>query len=327
MQAIVMEAFGGPEVLQVRQFDDPIPMAGQVLVSVEYASITFVETQVRAGAGPFGRPALPRIPGNGVGGPIIAVGDDVDPGLVGTVVVTPTGGEGGYAELALARAEDVVPVPPGLDFKDAVALMADGRTALMLFRRAQVAAREYVLVEAAGGGVGSLLVQLASQAGAHVIGAARGTQKADLVIALGGETYVDYGQPDWLDRVTVSTGDRGLDLVFDGVGGRIGKEAVGALRAGGRFCAYGMASGAAVDLDEDDLKANSIRVIGFGGPPTPAENRALIAEALDLAIVGKLRPVIGQVFPLSRASAAHAAIEARATTGKTLLVRDGRAAS
>src|SRR5690348_14389636 len=104
-----MEAFGGPDVLQLRRVDDPQPGAGQVLVSVEYASITFVETQVRAGAGPFGKPALPRIPGNGVGGPIIAVGGGVDPPLVGTVVVTPTGGEGGYAELALARADDVVP--------------------------------------------------------------------------------------------------------------------------------------------------------------------------------------------------------------------------
>jgi NADPH2:quinone reductase len=327
MRAVVMDAFGGPDVLKVRQVDNPTPGPGQVLVAVQYASITFVETQVRAGAGPFGKPALPRVPGNGVGGPIIAVGAGVDGALVGTVVVTPTGGEGGYAELALARAEDIVPVPPGLDVKDAVALMADGRTALLLARKAKAVAGEYVLVTAAGGGVGSLLVQLASRAGAHVVGAARGTRKADLVVSLGAEACVDYSRPDWLERVVEATGGQGLDLVFDGVGGRIGEAAVGALRVGGRVCAYGMASGAWAKLDDGALEARSIHVIGLDGPPTPADNRALIAEALDLAVAGALRPVIGQVFPLSQAAAAHAAIEARATTGKTLLVRDERAVS
>lgn len=317
-----MEKFGGPEVLEWRQIDDPLPGAGQVLVSVEYASITFVETQVRAGAGPFRKPTLPRIPGNGVGGPIVAVGDGVDPVLVGTLVVTPTGGEGGYAELALAQAADVVPVPAGLGLKDAVALVADGRTALLLLGKAHVATAEYVLVEAAGGGLGALLVQLATRAGAHVIGAARGTRKADLVMSLGAETYVDYALPDWLDRVADATGGQGLDLVFDGVGGRIGQEAIRALRPGGRACVYGVASGAVTDLDDHVVKERSIQVIGFGGPPTPVENRALIAEALDLAAAGELRPHVGQIFPLSQAAAAHAAIEARATSGKTLLVRD-----
>ncbi|WP_442790534.1 alcohol dehydrogenase catalytic domain-containing protein [Nonomuraea sp. NBC_01738] len=146
-----MEEFGGPEVLRVRQVGDPVPGRGQVLVEVAYASITFVETQVRSGDGPFGRPALPRVPGNGVGGRIVAAGPGVDPGLVGTVVVTTTGGVGGYAELARATAQDVVPVPAGLELKDAVALLADGRTALLLHRQARVRPAEHVLVEAAGG--------------------------------------------------------------------------------------------------------------------------------------------------------------------------------
>src|SRR5579875_2098988 len=182
-----MEAFGAPEVLRVRRVDDPIPGAGQALVSVEFASITFVETQVRAGRDPTGRglPALPRIPGNGVGGRIRAVGPGVDPAVVGTGVVTTTGGAGGYAELAVARADDAVPVPPGLGLREAVALLADGRTALGLLRQARVAPGEWVLVEAAAGGVGSLLVQLAAGAGARVVGAARGARKGELVASLG----------------------------------------------------------------------------------------------------------------------------------------------
>ncbi|MFI6990394.1 alcohol dehydrogenase catalytic domain-containing protein [Nonomuraea wenchangensis] len=176
MRAVVMEEFGGPEVLRIRQVEDPVPGPGQVLVAVAYASITFVETQVRSGNGPFGRPALPRIPGNGVGGRIVAAGPDVDPALMGTVVVTTTGGEGGYAELALARAQDAVPVPEGLELKDAVALLADGRTALLLYRQAEIKPSERVLVEAAGGGVGSLLVQLAAAADAGMrVGAVRRT--------------------------------------------------------------------------------------------------------------------------------------------------------
>ncbi|MFI6316821.1 zinc-binding dehydrogenase [Nonomuraea sp. NPDC050556] len=321
MRAVVMEEFGAPEVLRVRQVDDPAPGPGQVLVAVAYASITFVETQVRSGEGPFGRPALPRTPGNGVGGRIVAVGADVDPALVGTAAVSTTGGEGGYAELALARAQDVVPVPAGVELRDAVALLADGRTALLLHRQAEIKPSERVLVEAAGGGVGSLLVQLAAAAGAHVIGAARGSGKAELVTSLGAAAYVDYSGPDWLDEV----GE--LDLVFDGVGGRIGTEAIGALREGGRVSMYGMASGSRAEPDAADLQARSIAVIGLTAPPTPAETHALITDALALAAEGKLRPVIGQILPLAEAATAHRAIESRTTTGKTLLVVGDKASA
>lgn len=317
MLCVVMEEFGGPEVLRARQAEDPTPGPGQVLVDVAYASVTFVETQVRSGNGPFGRPALPRVPGNGVGGRVVAVGPDVDPALMGTVVVTTTGGAGGYAERALARADEVVPVPPGLALKDAIALLADGRTALLLFRQAEVEPGEKVLVEAAAGGVGSLLVQLAVRAGARVVGAARGDRKAELVTSLGAPC-VDYSKDEWL-RMVRDAADGELDVVFDGVGGPIGTAAVGALRPGGRVSLYGMASGAAATLDADDLAARGIRTLGLFAAPGRAETHPLIAEALRLAADGILRPIVGQVFPLAAAAEAHAAIEARATVGKTLL--------
>ncbi|RST21447.1 NADPH:quinone reductase [Streptomyces sp. WAC04770] len=317
MLSVVMEEFGGPEVLRARRVEDPVPGPGQLLVDVAYASVTFVETQVRSGNGPFGRPPLPRVPGNGVGGRVAAVGPGGDPALVGTTVVTTTGGEGGYAERALARADEVVPVPPGLDLKDAVALLADGRTALLLFRQAEVKPGERVLVEAAAGGLGSLLVQLAVHAGARVIGAARGTRKAELVVSLGA-AFVDYSQEQWLRQVRETAGGD-LDVVFDGVGGAIGTAAAGALGTGGRISLYGMASGADSELDEEDLAARRIRTLGLFAGPGPAETHAYIGEALRLAADGVLRPVVGQVFPLASAAEAHAAIEARATVGKTLL--------
>ncbi|MFF8957374.1 zinc-binding dehydrogenase [Streptomyces sp. NPDC014894] len=322
MRAVVMQEFGGPQVLQARQVEDPVPGPGQVLVAVEYASVTFVETQMRSGRGPFGRPPLPRVPGNGVGGRVVRVGPGVDAGLMGSVVVTTTGGQGGYAELALAQALDAIRVPDGLALQDAVALLADGRTALMLHRQAKPGPGEQVLVEAAGGGVGSLLTQLAAGAGARVIGAGRGLGKAELVTSLGAAGYVDYSLPDWTDQADEATGRTGLDLVYDGVGGRIGTDAVRLLRDGGRVSIYGMASGADAELDDEELAARSISVIGLSGAPSPDEARALITDALTLAVEGTLRPVIGQTFPLAEASAAHAAIENRTTTGKTLLVAE-----
>ncbi|MEE1762744.1 MULTISPECIES: zinc-binding dehydrogenase [unclassified Streptomyces] len=272
--------------------------------------------------GPFGKPPLPRVPGNGVGGRVVAVGPDVDPALTGTVVVTTTGGEGGYAELALARAEETVAVPAGVDLKDAVALLADGRTALLLFKQAEIKPGERVLVEAAAGGVGSLLVQLAAAAGARVIGAARGAHKAELITSLGG-VFVDYSEPDWLQLVR-HVADGALDVVFDGVGGAIGTDAAGALGPGGRISVYGMASGADADLDARQLDERSIRVLGLFSAPSPAEAHVLIGEALQLAADRKLRPIVGQTYPLSEAAAAHAAIENRFTVGKTLLVPGGR---
>ncbi|GGL06050.1 NADPH:quinone reductase [Sphaerisporangium melleum] len=314
MRAVVMERFGGPEVLELREVEDPVPGPGQVLVEVAYASITFVETQVRAGNAPpvMGRPELPRIPGNGVGGRVRQVGAGVDPGLAGATVVTTTGGAGGYAELALGRAEDAVVVPDGVALRDAVALLADGRTAVMLHRQAQVEPGEWVLVLAAGGGVGTLLVQLASGSGAKVIGAA-GPGKGEQVTALGAVACVDYTRPGWEREVAGLTGGAGVDLVFDGVGGRAGAEAMSVVRPGGRARVYGMAGGAWTQ------PGDGVEVIA-AAPPTAADMRAFTEEALARAAAGTLRPTVGQTHPLADAAKAHQAIEARATIGKTLLI-------
>ncbi|NED53577.1 NADPH:quinone reductase, partial [Micromonospora aurantiaca] len=149
MRAVWLREFGGPEVLVLGTAPDPSPGPGQVLVDVAHANITFVETMFRAsGFGPFGA-ELPVIPGNGVGGTITALGPDVDPALAGRVVVTATGGTGAYAERVVVDQGAPVAVPPGLALDAAVALMADGRTALMLARAAGLRPGDRVLVEAA----------------------------------------------------------------------------------------------------------------------------------------------------------------------------------
>jgi len=282
---------------------------------VHAASITFVETQIRAGRPPHAHmaPALPAILGNGVGGVIAATGDGVDAALRGRRVVTTTGGTGGYAERVAVDARLPIAVPDELALSAATALLADGRTALSLLGAAAPRAGETVLVEAAAGGVGGLLVQLSRNAGARVIAAAGGERKRAHAAALGADLTVDYTRPGW----ATDLGAGGLDVVFDGVGGTIAADAFGLLRRGGRFVAFGMASGAFVGAQD----ADAARVTLVRGVPLTAErSRELSAAALAQAAAGRLVASVGQTFALERAADAHAAIESRRTIGKTLLL-------
>ncbi|MEV4117341.1 zinc-binding dehydrogenase [Micromonospora sp. NPDC049645] len=315
MRAIWLREFGGPEVLVLGAAPDPTPGPGQVLIDVAHANITFVETQLRSGRpGPF-RVTPPLILGNGVGGVITAVGPDVDPALIGQRVVSATGGSGGYAERAAVDASVPIVVPAGLALDEAVALLADGRTATMLIEAVGVRAGDRVLVEAAAGGVGSLLVQLAARAGARVIGAAGGPRKVELLPGLGAALAVDYLRPEWADRVRAAVG--GVDVVLDGVGGSMALAAFELLAPGGRMVSFGLASGDWSPVSAETAAARGVTLVRPDVPP--ARLRAYTEQALADAAAGRLRPLIGQRFPLERAADAHAAIEARATVGKTLL--------
>jgi NADPH:quinone reductase len=317
MKAVWLAEFGGPEMLVAADAPDPVPGPGQALIEVTFANITFVETMFReSGFGPFAK-ELPMIPGNGVGGWVTLVGVEADERLRGKRVVASTGGSGGYAERAAVDAAGLVEVPEGLELEDAVALLADGRTAIMLIRKAGLREGERVLVEAAAGGVGTLLVQLARAAGARVVAAAGGACKVEVARGLGVEAAVDYREPDWTEQVREAVG--GVDVVFDGVGGDVGESAFGLLDRGGRMVRFGMASGEWARISDEAAAGRGVELIGLSRL-APEETRALTEEALAEAAAGRLRPVIGQRFPLERAADAHTAIESRATVGKTLLV-------
>ncbi|MDQ7905926.1 zinc-binding dehydrogenase [Phytohabitans sp. ZYX-F-186] len=311
MRAVWLTRFGDPSVLVPGDAPDPVPGPGQVLIDVAYANITFVETQFRAtGDGPFNaRP--PFIPGNGVGGVVAAVGPGADAGLVGRRVVTSLTGTGGYASRVAVDAVAPFEVPEGLALDDAVALLADGRTATMLVRAAALAPGERVLVEAAAGGVGGLAVQLAKAAGAEVVAAAGGERKLALARELGADTTVDYRQSGWAGGVGA------VDVVLDGVGGDVARAAFELLGPGGRMLSYGLASGEWAAIPPEAAEARGVTLIR--PRPTPPELRGYVESALAEGAAGRLRPVIGQRFPLERAADAHAAIESRATVGKTLL--------
>lgn len=317
MRVVEIREFGPPSVLIPSHRPEPVAGPGQVLVDVEFANITFVETQVRAGTppNPAMLPSLPAVLGNGVGGVVTAAGAGVSPDLVGARVVTATGGRGGYAERVAVVADGVHRVPATVPLDAAVALLADGRTATGLAEAAGLVAGETVLVEAAAGGVGSLLVQLAAAAGARVVAVAGGPDKLALARSLGADVAVDYRAPGWVDEARRAVG--AVDVAFDGVGGAAGRDAFSLVRDGGRFVAFGMASGSPADVDANERP--SVARVGLGAL-TPADLSRLTRAALDAAAAGRLHPVIGQRVPLPLAADAHAAIEARATLGKTLLI-------
>lgn len=205
-------------------------------------------------------------------------------------------------------AAGLIAVPDGVGLLDATALLADGRTATGLVEAARVIAGERVLVEAAAGGVGSLIVQLCRAAGAYVIGAASAAKLPSVPT----DETVDYNRPSWTHGLGT------VDVVFDGVGGAIGSAALALVKPGGRFLAYGVASGGPTTVDRADVE-----ILGFAALGSIAQRAAEYADrALHLAAEGKLRPVIGQTFPLAQAAAAHRAIEERSTMGKTLLVME-----
>lgn len=317
MRAVWLREFGAPEVLTPGEAPDPVAGPGQVVIDVEYANITFIETQFRAtGAGPFGAKAkLPMIPGNGVGGVVTATGPTVPETLVGTRVIASTGGSGGYAERAAVDATALFEVPATLPMDTAVALLADGRTATMMTRAADLVPGDRVLVEAAAGGVGSLIVQLAKTAGARVVAVTGSRRKAAVASELGADVSIDYTASDWPARVRDAVD--AVDVVFDGVGGETAKTAFTLLAEGGRMLSFGLASGSWTAITDDEAAARGVKLVR----PTasPEELRAYTESALADAVAGRLRPIIGQRFPLSEAAAAHAAIQSRATVGKTLL--------
>jgi NADPH2:quinone reductase len=323
MLVVEVGEFGGPEVLVPRQVPDPAPGAGQVVVRVAAADVLFVDTLIRSGlAVGFFPVRPPYVPGNGVAGLVTETGDGVDPSWIGRTVVARTGGNGGwggYAEQAVVAASDLIPVPDGLGVREAGALLHDGATGESLLERAAVRSGESVLVTAAAGGMGVLLVQFASAAGARVIAAARGARKLEVVRGAGAELAVDYSEPGWAKQVAEFTGGRGADVVFDGAGGALGGAAFGVTAAGGRFSAHGVSDGGFAAIDPEDAARRGITVHGIP-QHEPADLRRLAAKALADAAAGRIEPVIGQTFPLERAADAHAALAARTAIAKTLLL-------
>jgi NADPH:quinone reductase len=309
MRAIRVDEFGGPSVLKPVELPSPVPGPGEVLVSVEAAGVLFLDTLIRRRGGFGTRP--PYIPGRGAAGGVLAVGPDVPASWLGRRVLVD--GPGTYASEVAAPVSALVEVPAGLELPDAMALLHDGGTALALIGAIGVRPGETVLVLPAAGGAGSLLVQLARNAGARVVGAARGP-KLGLVRSVGADFAVDYAEPGWADAVRRKVGQ--VDVVLDGVGGELGTQAFGLVAEGGRYSNYGAAGGAPTSVSSPDVEVRDMsQLAGFA-----AGRRARQERILALAAEGRLRPAIGGEFDLEKAADAHTALETRELAGKALLI-------
>jgi len=332
MRAIVVRDFGGPDVLRIEELPDPAPGAGELLVRVAASGIQFVETQTRTGAmqgvSPVAPKSLPWIPGREVAGEVVAVGDGVSADWLGSRVsgtTVPLGGNfgGGYAQLAVIRADTSHRLPDSLDHADAVSLLGTGRTALGLVELAEVGKGDTVLVEGAAGAVGVLSVQLAREAGAQrVIALVRGREKLHLAEDFGADIAIDTSADDWPEQVRAAAPD-GVTVVFDGVGGRFGATAFELVARGGRFVVFGFSSGTMTQIDPRHAAERGVSVLSyFGAPSGPRSPEAQYRQSRDVlaaAAQGRLRTLVGARFPLERAAEAHAAIMARRTRGKTVL--------
>ncbi|ROO86672.1 NADPH2:quinone reductase [Actinocorallia herbida] len=316
MRTVRFHQYGGPDTLRVDEVPDPVPAAGELLIRVEAAGIGFADLQLRSGALRAWAPGLPLPynPGHE------AVGTVVDAGaataLIGTrvMVVSPAGGA--YADLLTVPEAAVVPLPDGVDAHHALALLGQGTTAVGVLDKAGVAPGERVLVEAATGGVGSLLVQLAKHAGAEVIAAVHGEAKAAVARDLGADAIADLTDPEW------AAGVGPVHAVLESIGGPVTRTALGLLQPSvGRMVVYGDLSGLPHAIDTETVYLRALSVLGFATALMPPERLAPLRDrAFALAATGTLKPLIGSTRPLTEAAAAHTAIESRTTIGKNTLV-------
>ncbi|MFC0847568.1 zinc-binding dehydrogenase [Streptomyces noboritoensis] len=320
MRVAQVKEFGGPEVLVPAELPDPVAGPDEVVIAVDHIDTLFVQTQIRAGAfGEYFDVAPPYVPGGGVSGTVVSTGAEVDPAQWSGRRVIAAVEPGSYASLAAVPVDHLVPVPDGLGLREAAALIHDSVTALALLDLTALKAGETVLITGASGGMGTLLVQLARSRGARVVGVARGREKLALVLELGAHEVVDAALPDWPRRAAEALGG-GADVVLDGVGGAVGAAAFPLTAPGGRFSAHGAPTGDFAAVLPEEAARRSITVLGIADVQIPPARRvALAARALEEAASGRLRTVVGAVYPLERAGEAHAVIEGRGVVGKVLL--------
>ena len=242
MHAVRLHTYGPAENLTYEQVEDPAPGPGQVRIAVAAAGVHLLDTALREGMkGPAPEPTpLPTVPGREVAGVVEALGEGTPDSWLGKRVVAHLGfAPGGYAELAVTDAGRLHEIPANLDPAQAVAMIGTGRTALGILQFAEPGPDTVAVVPAAAGGIGTLLVQYARNAGATVVGLAGGPEKTALVAANGADLAVDYKDPAWPDKVRAFLGDVPAGVVFDGVGGDVAREAIALLGPRGRHIVFG----------------------------------------------------------------------------------------
>lgn len=321
MHAIRLHDFGPPQNLVLDELADLSPGPGQVRIAVAASGVHLLDTTIRRGEpGALPPPELPTVPGREVAGVVDDLGPGTDAAWLGRRVVAHLGPvPGGYAEQAVTAADTLFAVADHVAFPDAVAAVGTGRTALGVVELEPPTPDDVVLVPSAAGGLGWLLVQSALAVGARVVAAARGS-RTEALADLGADLVVDYGDPGWTGRVETELG--GVSLVYDGVGGDVGRAALELLRPGGRLVMFGYSAGTPTRLTTDDLVDRGISAGWSLGPrmaALPGGIPGLAGRALEKVAAGEWRPLVS-TYPLADAARAHAELEGRQALGKVVLV-------
>jgi NADPH:quinone reductase len=321
MKAIQVKQVGGPEALATVDIPAPKPKANEAVVKVSAAGVNFIDVYFREGRY---KAALPFISGQEGAGVVSEVGTDAKSVRPGDRVAW-TGVAGAYAEYAAVPADRLVPIPPGVSERDAAAAMLQGMTAEYLSHASfPLKKGDTVLVHAAAGGVGLLLLQMAHNLGARVIGTVSTEEKAMLARAAGADEVILYSQTDFEAETRRLTGGTGVDVVYDGVGKTTFEKGLNVLRPRGMMVLFGGASGAVPPFDPIILtQKGSLFLTRPSLQHYTATREELVerAEAVfGMIAAGKLKLRIEHTYPLAEAQQAHRDLEGRKTTGKLLLI-------
>jgi NADPH2:quinone reductase len=324
MRAVVCEAFGGPEVLAVRELPDPVPPGpGEVQVRIQARGVQYVDVLMLAGKYQF-RPEPPFVPGNEGAGAVVAVGEGVARFKLGDRIMS-RHRLGAFAQFGNARAEDCDPVPDGMGLDEAAVFRGAHHTAYhALLQRGRLQEGDWVLINGAAGGIGIAAIQVAKLFGATVIATASTDEKRAACLEEGADFAIDYRE-GLRDKVKELTGPRdGVDIVYDPIGAQVFDESLRCLRWGGRILVLGFLGGGPSTPRTNYLLIKGLEVIGvrLGGVTEhqPEIGRENMRKLVELAGQGKLRPRISHSFPLDQAADAIQAVIDRKVIGKAVLV-------
>ncbi len=325
MKAALCKSLDGPEAVVVEEIADPVAGPGEAIVRVRAAALNFFDTLITRGKYQT-KPALPFSPSGEIAGVVESLG----PGVTGVAVgdrVAAAVGYGGAREKVAVAAESLIPIPPAVSDEVASAVSVTFGTAMHGFKdRGRVRPGETVAILGASGGAGQAAIEIAKLMGARVIAAASSDDKCEICRALGADETVNYDAADLKEALKTLTGGRGVDVVYDCVGGPYAEPAVRALAWDGRFLVVGFAAGEIPKLPLNLLMLKGAEAIGvFWGEAVrrnPAGHRANMIEVLDWVAEGRLAPRIQATYPLSEIREAIGIIDRREAVGKIVVTMD-----
>jgi NADPH2:quinone reductase len=321
MHAIVVEETGGPEQLKWVERPEPVPGPGQVAVRVKLTSVNFADIQARRGTGVTKTPFTPGLDGMGT---VVAIGSGVTRVQPGDrVAVNPD--DGSYAEVVLAREELVFPVDASISDEAAASVTVLVTAWNMLHLVARITPEESILIHAAAGGVGSVLVQMAKAHGvARIFATAGSAEKLAIARGFGADVVIDYTNDDFANVITDETKGKGVDVICDAIGGDVFAKGLGVLADFGRHVVYGQSGGSAGSLTTNLLHRTNRAVLGYSSGHY-RRNRAnalgpAIEGAFSLVAAGKVKILEGGRFALRDCGQAHDLVQSRTSTGRVFLV-------